>query len=332
MGSLPLDSVFLLCSNRLEEPCLNSVRRGRSLVLETKNFSDCMSSAPLRPVSSTSEARKKTSGVLSGVMATLAFPALLALFNPDVSRARQETSDKDVYHLAAEYCRGTVPRPMSLSSDNRVLCFDGWVDDGMDLRSARELADHGLFVVRSLGGSIATSIALSDLLRDRRATVVIYDYCLSACASYFLVASDQTYVLKDSLVAWRNSVSGLDNCTSLKVPTDGGPKKLQSTTCPDISSEARAKHNAIMFLVNRFYSKRTFGPQFDPPPESLHIRRVLANLYEQTGVNPNVAWMLNPRYHATFKTKIDYEAYPENQEEVDAMVAPLHLGRVIYDP
>jgi hypothetical protein len=221
---------------------------------------------------------------------------------------------------------------MSLSPDNRVLCFDGWVDDGMDLRLARELADHGLFVVRSLGGSIATSIALADLLRDHQAIVVIYDYCLSACASYFLMASNQTYVLKDSLVAWRNSVSGLDNCTSLKAPTDGGPKKLQPIPCPDISSESRAKHKAIMFSVNRFYSERTFGLPFDPPPESLHIRRVLANLYEQTGVNPNVAWTLNPRYHTTFRTKIDYESYPENQEEVDALVVRLHLGKVIYDP
>ena len=59
---------------------------------------------------------------------------------------------------------------------------------------------------------------------------------------------------------------------------------------------------------------------------------VLANLYEQTGVNPNAAWTLNPRYHTTFRTKIDYEAYPENQEEVDAIVVRLHLGEVIYGP
>lgn len=87
-----------------------------------------------------------------------------------------------------------------------------------------------------------------------------------------------------------------------------------------------------MFSVNRFYSERTFGPPFDPPPESLYVRRVLATLYEQTGVNPNVAWTLNPGYHTTFRTKIDYEVYPENQEEVDAIVVRLHLGKVIYDP
>jgi len=32
------------------------------------------------------------------------------------------------------------------------------------------------------------------------------------------------------------------------------------------------------------------------------------------------------------KTKIVYEAYPTSQDEVDAMVAKLHLGRIIYDP
>ena len=225
-----------------------------------------------------------------------------------------------------------MPRPLSPSSDKRVLCFDGWVDDSMDLRLASDLVDYGLFVIRSLGGNVATAIALSDLLRDRHATVVVYDYCLSACASYFLVASDQTYVLKDSLVARRNSVSGLDNCVSLGCQPTVGPKILQPIPCPDISSESRAKHKAIMSSVNRFYSKRTFGRLFDPPPESLHIRRVLTNLYEENAVDPKVAWTLNPRYQVTFKTKIDYEAYPENQEEVDAMVARLHLGKVIYDP
>jgi hypothetical protein len=296
------------------------------------DFSVGMSLASLKLALSAGELRKKASGVLSGIMPSLALLALVALFDPGESWARQEPPDKGIYHLAAEYCRGAVPRPMSLSSDNRVLCFDGWVDDGMDLRLARELADHGLFVVRSLGGNVTTAIALSDLLRDRHATVVVYDYCLSACASYLLFASNQSYVLKESLVAWRNSVSGLDNCTSLKVPPDGGPKKLQRVPCPDISSENRTKHKAIMVAVNRFYSERTFAPLFDPPPESLHIRRALTNLYKETGVDPNVAWMLNPRYRTAFKTKIEYEAYPENQEEVDAMVARLHLGKILYDP
>jgi hypothetical protein len=116
------------------------------------------------------------------------------------------------------------------------------------------------------------------------------------------------------------------------MPREGGPKKVQRVPCTDISFEYLTMHKAIMSAVNRFYSERTVGPLFDPPPDSLHVRRYLTSLYEQSGVDPNVAWTLNPRYHTKFKTKIDYEGYPRSQEEVDAMAARLHLGKVIYDP
>jgi hypothetical protein len=121
-----------------------------------------------------------------------AFSALFVFLNPGEGRAQHQPFDGQIYHLAVDYCRGTVPRPMALSSDRRILCFDGWVDDGMDLSPVRDLGEDGLFVVRSFGGHAATAIALSYLLRDRHATIVVYDYCVSACASYFFVASDQT--------------------------------------------------------------------------------------------------------------------------------------------
>jgi len=261
-----------------------------------------------------------------------AFMALLVLLNPDESRAQEQVFDKESYHRVVDYCRGPVPRPMALSSDQRILCFDGWADDGMDLSLARDLGENGLFVVRSFGGHAATAIALSYLLRDRHATVVVYDYCVSACASYFFIASNQTYVIEGSLAAWRNLASGFADCTSLKVPRDQGPKKIQRVPCPDTLVKDIAKHKAVISTVNRFYSERTVNPVFEPPPDSFRVRRALKNLYEETGVYPNVAWTLNPRYHEAFKTKILYEAYPKSQEDVDAMVARLHLGRVIYDP
>jgi hypothetical protein len=177
--------------------------------------------------------RKVVRGVVTPAPLTcwlFTFMALLVLFNPAESRAQEQDSYKETYHRAADYCRGPVPRPMALSSDHRILCFDGWVDDGMDLSSARDLREHGLFVVRSFGGDAATTIALSYLLRDRHATVVVYDYCVSACASCFFIASDQTYVIEGSLVAWRNFANSFADCTSLEVPRDQGPKK--SSGCP----------------------------------------------------------------------------------------------------
>jgi hypothetical protein len=297
---------------------------------------DNLAIANATPISSIAKLRQKVvSGLVVPVSFTywlFAFMALLVLFNPAESCAEEQDSYKETYHRAVDYCRGPVPRPMALSSDRRILCFDGWVDDGMDMSLARDLEKNGLFIVRSFGGHAPTTIALSYLLRDRHASVVVYDYCVAACASYFLIASDQTYIIEGSLVAWRPFASGFADCTSLKVSRDQGPKKVQRVPCPGNRFEDIAKHKAVVSAVNRFYSERTVDPVVEPPPDSFRVRRLLKNLYDETGSYPNVAWTLNPRYHAAFKTKILYEAYPKSQQEVDAVVARLHLGRVIYDP
>jgi hypothetical protein len=188
-------------------------------------------------------------------------------------------------------------------------------------------------MVRSLKGVGATAIAISNVLRKRRATVVVYDYCLSACASYFFFASFQTYVLKGALVAWHNGGSGFPDCTFLKTPRDEGPKKIRRAPCEDIPLEYRAGYMAFSAARESFYSERTLDPKFEYPPDSFYIRKILKSMYEETGVYPDVAWTWNPRYlQKTFKAKIYYEAYPEGQEEVDGMVARLRLRKVIYDP
>jgi hypothetical protein len=53
------------------------------------------------------------------VVATLAF-----VLCSGQGRAQQDI-DRDSYHRAVEFCRGSVPRPMALSSDRQVLCFAG---------------------------------------------------------------------------------------------------------------------------------------------------------------------------------------------------------------
>jgi hypothetical protein len=64
------------------------------------------------------------------------------------------------------------------------------------------------------------------------------------------------------------------------------------------------------------------------------VRRLVRNLYADSGVFHDVMWTLHPRYYPRlFKTKIFYEAYPESQDEVDSMQALLGFkARVIYDP
>ncbi len=165
----------------------------------------------------------------------VAFCALAFLgWGSEISRA-QETGF-GVYARAVEYCRSNVKRPMALDLDKRVLCFDGVLSRELDVSLADGLQQNGLFVVRSPGGDILSAATLADLLRDRNATVVVYDYCLSACASYLLMASKEAFVLRRTIVAWHYTADPLW-CPSLEVAKDDGPKRLEKAPCPDAPSE-----------------------------------------------------------------------------------------------
>src|SRR5882757_8180660 len=132
------------------------------------------------------------------------FMALCLLFAVpcDLEPAHSQESgvDKARYALAVAYCRGDVERPISLSADRQTLCFDGVIPDDLDFSQVNDLKNSGLFVVRSNGGFAGPAINISNLLDAKRATVVVYDYCLSACANYFFFASARTYVFEKTIV------------------------------------------------------------------------------------------------------------------------------------
>src|SRR5712691_5139699 len=99
----------------------------------------------------------------------------------DVKSARCEF---DGPRHAVDYCRpytGTI----KLSDDGTILCFDGAITADRNTAAFHELKQNGFFVVRSPGGYAAIGIVLSEILLDKNATVIIYDYCLSGCANYF---------------------------------------------------------------------------------------------------------------------------------------------------
>jgi hypothetical protein len=218
---------------------------------------------------------------------------------------------------------------MNLSPDKQVLCFTGPISQNMDVSLANDLKDDGLFVVRSPGGFAGPAIALSGIIRNRHATVVVYDYCFSACAGFLLVASHQTYVLKSALVAWHHFQSD-ELCTFLTAPRDGEPKKLQRGPCQHGGEYGYTNSPKLI----EFFKERAVNPPISIPPDSLYTRRIVRNLYVETAVFQDIMWTLHPRYYPRlFKTKIIFEAYPESQDEVDSMRASLRLKtKVIYDP
>ena len=277
--------------------------------------------------------REAGAGLHSLIFRVVNFIVVCALgficWGTDISRAQQ--TDFGVYARAVEFCRASVKRPMALDLDKRVLCFDGQILPGQDISLASSLTDGGLFVIRSIGGSSRDAMALADVLRDRHATVVVHDYCISACASFLLIASAQTFVLKGALVAWHNTTAPL--CPSLKVAQDGGPKRFVKLLCSDSPPEYQRGWDEYVRREQQFLETRAVYPPLEWPPESLPIRRILRSMFEDTGREPYIVWTWHPRYYASsIKTKVFYEAYPESQAEVDALASKFGIPRILYDP
>ncbi len=269
-----------------------------------------------------------------------AFAALLILIAARQGRAQQDTFDRDSYHRAVDFCREKgfpgagdmefkVGGRLALSADRQILCFDGPIAKDMDVSLAKDLKENGLFVVRSQGGKIWPAIELSNIVRERHASVLVYDYCFSACAEFFLIASYQTYVLKGALVAWHNPWSedaAQAYCNFVMVPE----RKLRPGPCnagplPALDS---------LPIVRKFHEDRVVHLPFEAPPDSLYVRKMVRSIATESALYRDIGWTLHPRYYpGLFKTKIFYEAYPESQTEVDDMLARLHLRwKVIYDP
>lgn len=242
----------------------------------------------------------------------------------------QET-DFAIFARAAEYCRGDMARPMALSSDKRMLCLDGVIASDLDFSVAADLADRSIAIVRSRGGDPARAVQLANVLRDRNAVVVVRDFCLFACASFILLASTETYVLDQALVAWGAIQRFPDHdCIGFIEREDQAGPFLTSMTCLRTNFDEEPEWRRW----TEFYRDRIAGPAFTDPPESKFIRRTLMNLYRSTGQYPVVLWTWNPRHHASaIKTRIVYQHYPDSQEEVDEIAKRLGLiYRVIYDP
>jgi len=256
--------------------------------------------------------------------------ALLLAGGSATARAA-EIHDFSVYARAVEFCRGAVHRPIAIDLDRRVLCLDGDLTPELDLRLAGELEPNGLFVVRSRGGYINPAAELAEALSNRNATVVAYDYCVSACASYLAMATPKTFVMKDTVVAWHHPTD-LRRCPLLVPSLDGGLERLENAPCPDAPRDFNEDEEKRVAYNRTFYRERA-DPAFEDPPESRIIRKRLAALYRGTGRYPDVLWTWNPRYYGVLKTQIVYEAYPESQSEVDALTSKFHfVRRVLYDP
>jgi hypothetical protein len=255
-------------------------------------------------------------------------------------------SNRSPYAAAVDYCRSMVGQ-LTLNDDRSIFCFDGLVSPDRDASSLIALNDGGLFVVRSQGGSGTDAIKIATLLGEKRATVVIYDYCISACAHFFFVASARTYVSKDTIVAWHHGWLGWPLCDAIAPRRVDNAKRLTRTFCHSLPEQYQKSARKLQSLAEPFYKNRVIELaefSLESPPQSAHMARILRSRFESTGTYPSVVWMWNPRYFKTkLKTEIIYESYPENQDRVDELATRFFGqnatgffgssgGRVLHDP
>jgi hypothetical protein len=242
-------------------------------------------------------------------------------------------ADRDTITLALTYC--SVHRHgVKLKDDGRILCFDDRIRRDMNLDDFRRLADDGTFVVRSMGGDVLTAMAAANILLEKNATVVVRDYCLSACASAFFVGGNATFVAKDAVVAWHTAdwKSWLQriNCpawdTRAWTFADGAARKKQL--------EQLAIWCKFAEYYYSFFKIRKISYRFTRYPQTAHTMKMF-NLIVGQGTDENrVFWTWNPTNHkGYFNNRITYDSYPESQDEVDEIMRRAGFRfRVIYDP
>ena len=185
---------------------------------------------------------------------------------------------------------------------------------------------------------------IATMLEDKKATVVAYDYCLSACASFFFIASVRTYVMKDSIVAWhygseRRSVCEEFGSDYLSIDGTWYPTKQR---CYEYTEGISKGFKELRSTLMPFLKRRVVDPNrydfFVAPPQSMHIEGMLESKPRDIVKNREKMWTWNPRYYkSALKTEVYYEKYPAHQDEVDALMRRF-FGRdtgsntVLYDP
>jgi hypothetical protein len=234
---------------------------------------------------------------------------------------------------AVAYCRGHGGL-VKLNEDQTTLCFDGPIIDGQDDIPFHQLKQNGMFVVRSNGGYTLAAINLANILREKDARTVIYDYCLSACVNFFLVAASQAYVMRKTVIAWHGTFERA-HCRGqvLEIVRKSGREYYrlpQGDSIPENIRKICQAHD----LVEMFFKQRGIADRhvYEPQPEG--IKKLFYLAMKQGGDGTNIAWMWNPRnYGEYFKIPIVYESYPASQAEVDQILADAGLRvQIFYDP
>jgi hypothetical protein len=152
---------------------------------------------------------------------------------------------------------------------------------------------------------------IADVLWEKNATVVVRDYCMSACANALFVASHQTYVLSNTIVAWH-----------------GGPADCSD---PRVAAAFKRLYRECVNYGRSFYTKRGLRRDHMTAPPTNHTRNMFYLALDGAWEKRSVFWMWHPANHRSyFNDRVTYEGYPDSQSDIDKMIVGRRT-RVIYD-
>jgi hypothetical protein len=221
-----------------------------------------------------------------------------------------------------------VQNAIKLSPDGDVLCFDGQIKI-VPLDEVRKLNNGGTFVARSHGGNIVVAMLIADILKEKNATVVLHGYCLSACANTFFVATHETHVARETVVAWHG-----DGLRNLPCP----PPAEYLMRDGDAEGKNRSESYKLYCLdpqpLRTFYQRRGIKDDFTRQPQTRYSRQRLHAVQREAVNKRSIFWMWHPEnFGSYFKSKITFMSFPRSQEQVNQWLKALRLAiRIVYDP
>ena len=87
-----------------------------------------------------------------------------------------------------------------------LLCVDGGVTDAFADWYAPRAGDFDVVVIRSLGGRGAAGVRTGEAALAAGIRLVVWDYCISACANGLVIGAESVVVPEPAVLAWHGSL------------------------------------------------------------------------------------------------------------------------------
>lgn len=107
--------------------------------------------------------------------------------------------------------------------DPGLLCVDGAVTDAFADWYVPRADQFGDVVIRSLGGRGAAGVRTGEAALQAGTHVVVWDYCISACANGLVIGAARVTVPEPAILAWHGSLPR-DRFEAVLLSAGGTPK------------------------------------------------------------------------------------------------------------